>query len=156
MNYRERIAEFLQSFDGRLTPGTFSWMTGALVGLTVLIVALGVGILVIRNRQPAGPEAAPGPVLGVLDVRYADGGTKSVPVRGPTTIGRADGNVLVLHDDMVSGRHAELVVSRDGALLRDLGSANGTFVNGQPVAEQLLAEGDRITVGSTTLAFRRS
>jgi len=135
----------------------FNWMTGALIALAVLIVCLGMGILIVRSRRQAGagPVAAAGaPVYAIFDVYYPDGGTKSFPVSGSTTIGRAEGNVLVLHDDMVSSRHAELVVSQQGYLLRDLGSANGTFVNGRQVAEQYLASGDQIQMGQTTLTFR--
>jgi len=134
-------------------PSRTNWMTIVLAALAVLTAALVVAILVVRNRRPAGP-AASAPVYAVLDVVYSDGGTKSFHVRGPTSIGRSGENALVLHDDMVSERHAELVISRGGFLIRDLGSANGTFVNGRQVGEQSLAAGDQIKLGSTTLNIR--
>ncbi|MCX6567229.1 MAG: FHA domain-containing protein [Candidatus Aminicenantes bacterium] len=134
-------------------PNRTNWMTIVLAALAVLIVIMAGAILVVRNRRTAGP-AASAPVYAILDVVYSDGGTKSFHVRGPTSIGRSGENALVIHDDMVSGRHAELVVSQSGYLIRDLGSANGTFVNGRQIGEQYLADGDQIKVGSTTLNFR--
>lgn len=68
-------------------------------------------------------------------------------------IGRAAGLDLVLVEDMISRRHAKIVVrDHDEVILEDLGSTNGTFVNGERVAEVRLREGDRILVGSTILS----
>src|SRR6476469_4476026 len=54
------------------------------------------------------------------------------------TIGRAPENSIRLEDNSVSGRHAEIVVSDQNILLKDLGSTNGTVVHGQPVTEAQL------------------
>lgn len=67
-------------------------------------------------------------------------------------IGRAAGLDLVLVEDMISRRHARIVVRDDEAVLEDLGSTNGTFVNGERIAAVRLQEGDRILVGSTILS----
>lgn len=68
-------------------------------------------------------------------------------------IGRASEADLLLSDNRVSKRHAELRF-RDGAWwLTDLDSTNGTRKNGKAVASEALADGDRVTVGLTTLAF---
>ena len=56
----------------------------------------------------------------------------------------------------MSRRHAELRRKGDGVFVTDLGSTNGTRVNGAPVREQLLASGDEISVGSTRLIFEMS
>jgi hypothetical protein len=75
---------------------------------------------------------------------------------GPaTTIGRIEGCDIVLTDPGTSRRHAQVVRRDDGYAVTDLGSTNGTLVNGDPVRERLLVDGDRITIGSTVLEFRR-
>jgi hypothetical protein len=76
---------------------------------------------------------------------------------GPaTTIGRLPGCDVVLADPAASRRHAR-IVRRDGTWhIEDLGSTNGTFVNDEPVTERALEDGDRITVGTTVLEFRRA
>ena len=63
---------------------------------------------------------------------------------------------MVLSDPNVSRRHAEVRRMGDAVVVADLGSTNGTRVNGIPVREQHLATGDEITVGSTTLVFEQS
>lgn len=70
------------------------------------------------------------------------------------TVGRAEGCDLVLADTGVSRRHAELITTETGTLLRDLGSTNGSYVNGARVTEQALYDGDRLTFGTTDLVFR--
>ena len=62
----------------------------------------------------------------------------------------------MLNDPNVSRRHAEFRRTADGVVVTDLGSTNGTRVNGVPVREQQLVSGDEITVGSTTLVFELS
>jgi hypothetical protein len=56
-------------------------------------------------------------------------------------------------DPSVSGKHAELVVDSSGALLRDLGSTNGTRVNGERISEQRLRAGDQVVFGNIGLIF---
>jgi pSer/pThr/pTyr-binding forkhead associated (FHA) protein len=55
----------------------------------------------------------------------------------------------------VSRHHAELRVEDGEVVLVDLGSTNGTFVNGQPVRRVSLNDGTQVTLGRTTLVFRR-
>jgi len=69
------------------------------------------------------------------------------------TIGRDRRNSLVLLDARVSGRHATITPTRTGYLLADLGSANGTLVNGHPITRQWLRPGDEIQIGSTVMRF---
>lgn len=71
----------------------------------------------------------------------------------PLAIGRADSNAVCIEDATVSPRHCEIVKDQEQFLLRDLGSASGTFVNGIPVRERVLASGDQIAVGSSLLLF---
>jgi hypothetical protein len=71
-----------------------------------------------------------------------------------TTIGRAPENEIVVPNQEVSRRHARIVVVDSGYVLRDLGSPNGTFVNGTRVtSDQRLRDGDKITVGGKDFLF---
>jgi len=72
-----------------------------------------------------------------------------------TTIGRDPDNDVVLQDNQVSRRHAEIREQGGGYVLEDLGSSNGTTVNGQRIAAPWpLQPGDQIGIGSTTLVFQ--
>jgi hypothetical protein len=69
------------------------------------------------------------------------------------TIGRLPECAIVLDDPNVSRRHAQLRREGDSVLLVDLGSTNGTKVNGVVVRERRLTPGDTVTVGTTTMRF---
>jgi hypothetical protein len=73
---------------------------------------------------------------------------------GVNTLGRAVGNDFVLEDLAVSGRHCEIVVSEISAKVRDLGSSNGTYVNGRQVTEAALLDGHTLSLGQLTMRFR--
>ncbi len=66
-------------------------------------------------------------------------------------IGRGRTNRVILLDEKVSARHAQVEQREDACLLRDLSSTNGTFVNGRVVTEAALAEGDEIRAGRSVL-----
>ncbi|WP_375760029.1 FHA domain-containing protein [Corallococcus exercitus] len=69
-------------------------------------------------------------------------------------IGRTSENDLVLHDHGVSRRHARITAREGRYFAEDVGSANGTQLNGQPLAgEKQLRDGDRITVGPVEFTF---
>ena len=68
-------------------------------------------------------------------------------------LGRDATNQVRLHDTEVSRRHAELRLADDEYRLVDVGSANGTFVNNQPVKEAVLRTGDHIQVGQSVLVY---
>ena len=69
-------------------------------------------------------------------------------------IGRREGSDIHLLDDGISRRHASIRVEGEGALIRDLGSANGTYVDGRRVSEARLSDGSRVQLGAqTTLKF---
>jgi hypothetical protein len=79
---------------------------------------------------------------------------RRVPIGSePLVIGRLPECGVVLQDTNVSRRHAELRRSGDEVVLTDLGSTNGTRVNGAPIREQVLGSGDEVSVGSTRLIF---
>jgi len=69
------------------------------------------------------------------------------------TVGKREGNDLVVDDRAVSRNHIEIVPEEDSYLLRDLGSTNGTFVNETKIREAFLVPGDVIRIGSSRLEF---
>ncbi len=71
------------------------------------------------------------------------------------TIGRLPECDVVLADPGASRRHAEIRRDGDRYEITDLGSTNGTLVNGRYVGTAELRDGDRVTIGNTTLEFRR-
>ena len=73
---------------------------------------------------------------------------------GSTVIGRGDQANLRLPDVGISRRHARLDYDGAQVVLTDLGSTNGTMVNGQRVSAVALNPGDMIQLGTTTLTFR--
>ena len=77
--------------------------------------------------------------------------------RGRYVIGQARRNEIVIDDDSVSGIHARLaVVSEEEIYIEDLGSANGTLVNGQPASGNTRVTFDcKVQIGATTLEFQR-
>jgi putative serine protease PepD len=86
-----------------------------------------------------------------LTIKSGPGAGKTVQVEGTEfTIGREAGVDFVLADGKASRRHAALRVLPDGrATLYDLGSSNGTFVNGQRIQSTLLQGGEQIQIGDT-------
>ncbi|HXX66664.1 MAG TPA: FHA domain-containing protein [Polyangiaceae bacterium] len=73
---------------------------------------------------------------------------------GATIIGRGIDCHVALDDPLVSRRHARIVVGTDRAVVQDLGSRNGVYVNGTPIQTLTpLADGDRLRVGSQELVF---
>jgi hypothetical protein len=73
-----------------------------------------------------------------------------------TTLGRNSDCSVTLADPRASRLHAEIRSTGDGFLLTDLGSMNGTTVNGVTVREHLLRDGDEIAVGATVMRFEAS
>ncbi|BAP87400.1 FHA domain protein [Burkholderiales bacterium GJ-E10] len=69
------------------------------------------------------------------------------------TIGRRSHNDVVIDNLAVSGEHAVIVRSGDNTYIEDLGSTNGTTVNGQPIKRHLLRNGDTIEVGKYRLRY---
>lgn len=91
-----------------------------------------------------------------LDVTTGDGAHQSYDITTPVTLlGRGTDCDLRLVDPGVSRHHAEIRVEGPEIALVDLGSTNGSFVNGQPIRRVSLIDGTRITIGRTNLVFRR-
>jgi pSer/pThr/pTyr-binding forkhead associated (FHA) protein len=95
--------------------------------------------------RPRTPRA----VLRIFD---PDGRVREVAVEdGSLTIGRGIDNDLVAVDGRVSRHHGRIVGRRGTLVYEDLGSTNGSRVNGEPVTEVVLGVGDRLEVGDTAL-----
>ena len=79
------------------------------------------------------------------------GGEFPIPEEGELLIGRSNDLDLVLVEDMVSRKHAKLVSSGMQITITDLGSTNGTFVNGEKIRRTDLETSDRILIGTSIL-----
>ena len=79
---------------------------------------------------------------------------KEVPLtRERTTVGRRPYNDVVIDNLAVSGEHAVLVMAGDDVEVQDLGSTNGTYVNGRPIKRQTLRSGDVVEMGKYQIRF---
>jgi Protein of unknown function (DUF3662)/FHA domain len=74
----------------------------------------------------------------------------------PAVLGRNSDCTVTLADPRASRQHAEIRATADGFLVVDLGSMNGTLVNGVPVKEHVLHDGDEIAIGATVMRFEAS
>ncbi|WP_141333367.1 adenylate/guanylate cyclase domain-containing protein [Myxococcus sp. AB025B] len=88
-----------------------------------------------------------------LTGRFADGTLGEFPLGPLTSLGRHPSNTLRLVDREVSKEHATIEKVGKDFVLKDLGSSNGTFVNGKRVKELRLKDGDEIALGSSRLIF---
>jgi Protein of unknown function (DUF3662)/Inner membrane component of T3SS, cytoplasmic domain len=84
-----------------------------------------------------------------------DGGERTVPLTSDTvTVGRLADCDVVLKDKGASRKHAQLRLRGGVWSVTDLGSTNGTRLNGQTIQSRELSDGDKVTIGSTVLEFR--
>jgi len=96
---------------------------------------------------PSGGMAEESPVAGPLGELIPVGGGDSIPLLKPLlSVGRRESSDIVLRFTNVSGRHCELSVVDGYWFVEDLGSSNGTKVNGTRVTRQRLEPGDRLSV----------
>ncbi|MBI2346978.1 MAG: GGDEF domain-containing protein [Deltaproteobacteria bacterium] len=70
---------------------------------------------------------------------------------GDTVIGRGTEATIAINDNRISRRHVQIRLQGETALIEDMGSTNGTFVNGHRVQQQKLCDGDKIQVSSSTI-----
>jgi hypothetical protein len=110
-----------------------------------------------EGEEKVSPAAAAVAVSGPPRlVVHEDGGTREVALdKELVTIGRLAECDVVIADKGASRRHAQIRTKDADATLTDLGSTNGTKLNGQQVQTRVLRDGDRITIGTTLIEFRR-
>lgn len=120
--------------------GAVFWVFGLF-----LLIGLGAVLVATRLSQPRLPPAL---------IQVVSGSTLVIPLsRRPLIIGRDPRCGMVLSDPTVSARHALIQPTPHGYVLTDLGSRNGTFVNGQRVQQTLLRGGERLRMGNTEMMF---
>ncbi len=158
---------------GSVGGGSLPWrcalpVLGILLGAVLLTTAGGV-VWALRWRKQRSGGPPPGPAIQPLaSSRPAPASTAFLQMmRGPDAprtvaipgqaliIGRDPHCHLVLSDPTVSARHAQITLTPSGYLLTDLGSRNGTWVNGQRVQHHLLRPGDWVRLGNTEFIFYR-
>jgi pSer/pThr/pTyr-binding forkhead associated (FHA) protein len=109
-------------------------------------------VAAVRGEAPARP----GRLVVTRSTAVEAGKTfETGPV--PATIGRAPDNAVALAgDDFASSHHARVESARDGVWIVDLGSTNGTYVNGERLdGRRRLHDGDLVQIGDTELRFER-
>ncbi len=89
----------------------------------------------------------------LIVIRGVDEGKQFELTAPSVTVGRHSANAVPLHDTQVSRRHLELRAVPGGFELHDLGSGNGTLLNGRPVQTAPLRSGDTVSLGQTLLMF---
>ncbi len=94
--------------------------------------------------------------LGHLYIELPNG--LRIPItREVVTIGRMPGSTVVIDDSRVSRRHLELKMTTDSLLsVKDLGSTNGTRINGRKIVQGILDEGDQLDIGGITIRVGRN
>jgi hypothetical protein len=107
------------------------------------------------NAMRAQHGLSPTRLLVLASPELGNGDT--IDVTAPTVVGRdATSGIRLEHDEFVSARHARIEPRPEGALVDDLGSTNGTFVNGTKLKRAQLAKaGDVIKIGATELQVQQ-
>jgi len=94
-------------------------------------------------------------MVAKLVVKSASGGEQEFPLnKETTTIGRKPTNDIQVDNLSVSGKHAQVITILEDSFLEDLGSTNGTYVNGKLIKKHALEHGDNITLGKYQLVYQ--
>src|SRR5271169_3706733 len=97
------------------------------------------------------PKATPRQLaLRFISGKY-QGGEYPLGAQPEIVVGRSSELDMVLVEDMVSRRHARIACTDTQIVIEDLGSTNGTFVNGEKISRASLKEGDRVLIGTSIL-----
>jgi len=110
------------------------------------------------GQQTVAVPAASAPAMPGYALVATDGPLlgQRFEVRSPTEIGRESAGIRLGFDSSASRRHASLVPSADGLNVTDLGSTNGTFVNGQKAQTATARPGDTLKIGATTFRVEQA
>ena len=133
----------------RRQPMTWLYLLLTAGGLLVAAVA----VYFYSQRAPSRPPVPP-PTPASLQLRRGQAQPQRVELRGTlTTIGRGRHNHMTVEDSLVSRRHCQIRRQGGEFMLEDLGSTNGTFLNGQQVTRKRIHSNDVVRVGQTELVF---
>ncbi len=115
--------------------------------------SLGTGVFRIRSEVRPGPQDEVVVPVDVSGEPHLEVDGITYPLHSVTRLGRGTDVEIRIDDPGVSRQHAEITLGTE-VILRDLGSTNGTLVNGRLVASAVLYEGAQIQLGTTTLTYR--
>ncbi|HLK38157.1 MAG TPA: DUF4388 domain-containing protein [Polyangiaceae bacterium] len=104
-------------------------------------------------KVPTAPAPRPGGrsfILRFISGKY-QGGEFPIAAEKQIVVGRSSDLDMVLVEDMVSRKHARIAMQGEQIWIEDLGSTNGTFVNGEKIKRARLKEGDRVLIGTSIL-----
>jgi hypothetical protein len=143
-----------------MPPVIIAAMHPALIG-AIILVGLGLIVLFAVNNAARKPwEAVSKPAVArtkqhwLLDPN-AEGGSLSWHIGQRTvSVGRAAGNFVQVKDSSISRVHCQLQPTLEGLKVVDMTSSNGTIVNGEPVQQHLMKDGDVLTVGDRDFVYR--
>jgi hypothetical protein len=108
------------------------------------------------GRQDPSIVGRAGTRSGVTHLLVVDGpGTRHELTTGRNVIGRGTEADIRLPDTGVSRKHVDVILESGKATVEDLGSTNGTLVNGRRISRQVLADGDVIRIGHSVLVYRQ-
>ena len=138
-------ARVTMSEDDELETGIFRVRSEAKAEVTSKVGA-------VQPIAPESPTGAPAPTGGGQP-RLEVGGQAYPLVRAITVLGRGTDADIRVEDPGVSRKHCEIVVGTP-ALVRDMNSTNGTFLDGQRITESALADGSVVKIGGTSLVYR--
>jgi pSer/pThr/pTyr-binding forkhead associated (FHA) protein len=92
--------------------------------------------------------------MAKIQIKFKDAVIKEMPLTQDTlTIGRKEGNDLVIDNQGISGFHARIVRENQDFSIEDLNSLNGTFLNGRKIDKYVLKQGDIIVIGNHSIEF---
>ncbi len=123
------------------------------VGVAVFVLVMIVGLILMRRK----PGRAGRTTARLLDPSRCSGSVSHSLDRAVTRIGRAASNDIVIPQETVSARHAEIRAEGGVFRLRDLKSGNGTYINGQRLGteEAVLSDGDRLRFDMYEFQFQK-
>jgi hypothetical protein len=143
------------------------------------VIAAVIGGIVLLRRRYSPPREAAAPATGrssptkpvaddelpktlllgtrpTLEILEGPGRGRVIDLSAqrPSTVGRSSGCEIVLEDLSISTRHCRIELDREGWVVSDLGSTNGTYLNERPVSRRPIVNGDVVRIGETSLQFR--
>lgn len=117
-----------------------------------LFAVMRTGIGLVKGQTKKGERWTIAVERGPRELR----GVK-LPITGPLVVGRSPGSDIVINAGYVSGRHARFALFADTLVVEDLGSTNGTLVNGRRItAPTTLEVGSQVSIGDVTMKIGRA